>query len=359
MSTLLQLVATGTLIASGVALQLLAAAPQGQGMRHALQLPAVLLYSLASTLFLYSTFPDSVSEGRAMGFRLGGAAGVAAFVMVASYAWLAKTSPHDETARALKAAMKENGRLRKCLASGLSENGTASPPAQSARYEASLKGDRRHQIGLISGDLANVLGVDVWVNPENTRMEMSRVTEPTISATIRYHGGTHGVDGSMVNDRIAKELADRMGDCGHVAAGQVLVTGPGELRRSHGVRRIAHVAAVEGEPTSGFRQVIDLGGCVRNLLSEVDLLNEAGEELRSVLLPLLGTGGGNSDSDRTAQKLASATAGYFQNRPYSRIRTVYLLAYTDAQAEVCRSILTDLPALNGLVKRRLPAMDSD
>ncbi|MFE9928902.1 macro domain-containing protein [Streptomyces sp. NPDC005533] len=336
---------TGVLIAAGVGLQVWASGPRGQGRQYALQLPSVLLYSLASALFLYSTFPDSVSEGRAMGFGLGGAAGFAGFFMLVSYSWLSKTRPHDETASALKAAAKENARLRKRLDSALAAQDAPVPPARSTRYEVPLKDSRRHHLGMITGNLANVLGVDVWVNPENTQMDMSRITEPTISATIRYHGGTRDAGGHLVKDRIALELAGKMAGQTHVAAGQVLSTGSGELLGSHQVKRIVHVAAVEGEPASGFRQVMDLERCVRNLLGEVDRLNEAGEGLRSVVLPLLGTGGGNSDLRRTAEGLAAAVAGYFQAHPASRIRTVYLLAYTDVQAEVCRSVITLLPEL--------------
>ncbi|WP_225827014.1 macro domain-containing protein [Streptomyces naphthomycinicus] len=349
--SVLMLAVTCGLIATGIGLQVWATGPRGQGRRYALQLPAVLLYSLASALFLYSVFPDSVSQGRAMGFGLGGAAGFAGFFMLASYAWLSRTRPHDETAGALKAALKENARLRRRLDSALAAHDAPVPPARSARYEASIKGDRRHRLGMITGNLANVVGVDVWVNPENTRMEMSRITEPTISATIRYHGGTRDAGGHLVADTIASELAGRMAGHTHVAAGQVLITGPGELHGSHGVKRVAHVAAVEGEPASGFRQVMDLERCVRNLLGEVDRLNEAGEPLRSVVLPLLGTGGGNSDLGRTAEELASAVLGYFQAHPASPVRTVYLLAHTDAQAEVCRSVLTVLPELDGPVRK--------
>ncbi|MEU6802374.1 hypothetical protein [Streptomyces neyagawaensis] len=31
---------------------------------------------------------------------------------------------------------------------------------------------------MITGNIANVLGTDVWVNSENTRMEMSRIDKP-------------------------------------------------------------------------------------------------------------------------------------------------------------------------------------
>ncbi|MFD0395224.1 hypothetical protein ACFQ3Z_35860 [Streptomyces nogalater] len=104
---------------------------------------------------------------------------------------------------------------------------------------------------MITGNLANVLGTDVWVNSENTRMEMSRVDEPTLSATIRYHGGRRDTAGHLVHDTIALELAEHMAGRSHVTAGSVLVTGPGQLQESHQVRRVLHVAAVEENPAPG------------------------------------------------------------------------------------------------------------
>ncbi len=132
----------------------------------------------------------------------------------------------------------------------------------------------------------------------------------------------------------------------HVSAGQVLVTGPGELQESNQVRRILHVAAVEWEPGSGYRQVMDLGRCIRNILAEVDRIAAAGEPLRSVVLPLLGTGGGSSDLLKTVDTLLAATVGYFQSHPASRIRVVYLLACTDVQAAACRAALDKEPELS-------------
>jgi hypothetical protein len=337
---------TVILVASGVALQIWSSGPARAGRQFALQLPVVLLYSLAGALFLFTAFPDSLSEGRALGFSLGGAAGFVAFFMLSSFAWLSRTRRRDELAADLKKAIRENARLRKQLLSERREV-EAARPIQNTRYEIPLRGDRRHRLGMITGNLANVLGTDVWVNTENTHMEMSRVNEPTISATIRYHGGRRDAGGHLVHDTIASELAERMAGQSQVAAGQVLVTGPGELQESHQVKRIVHVAAVEGEPGSGFRQVMDLERCVRNILAEVDRLNEEGEVLRSIVLPLLGTGGGNSDLSKTVETLVAAAVGYFRSNAVSRIRTVYLLAYTDAQAVACRTALESQPGLVG------------
>ncbi|MFG2479216.1 macro domain-containing protein [Streptomyces fagopyri] len=342
----MQLAITAILIVAGIALQIWASAPSRAERQHALQLPSVLLYSLAAALFLFSVFPDSLTKGRALGFGLSGAAGFAAFFMLISFTWLAKTRRRDELGGQLKKVQRENTALLRKLTGQRSSGEGPRPLAQSTRYDVPIRGSRRHRIGVVTGNLANVLGIDVWVNPENTRMEMSRVDEPTVSAVIRYHGGRRDDAGHLADDVIAKELAERMDGQQHVSAGQVLVTGPGELLESHQVQKIVHVAAVEGEPGSGYRQVMDLARCARNILAEVDRLAEAGEPLRSVVLPLLGTGGGNSDLHRTVDTLLAATVSYFEVHPASRIRVVYLLAYTDVQEAICRTALDTRPELS-------------
>ncbi|MFE6932465.1 macro domain-containing protein [Streptomyces sp. NPDC057699] len=334
------------LIIFGVALQIWSSAPSRIDRQYALQLPVILLYSLAAALFLFSAFPDSLTEGRALGFGLGGAAGFAAFFMLASFAWLARTRSRDELAAQLRKVARENAAMRRQLLSERPSPEGPQPIAQCTRYELPLRRDRRHRVGMITGNLANILGTDVWVNPENTRMEMSRVDEPTISATIRYHGGERDDTGQLTRDVIALELAERMAGRAHVTAGQVLITGPGELQESNQVRRILHVAAVEGEPGSGYRQVMVLERCVRNILTEVDRLAAAGEPLHSVVIPLLGTGGGNSDLLKTVDTLLSAMVDYLQSHLESRIRVVYLLAYTDVQAAACRAALDGTPELS-------------
>ncbi|MFD0395223.1 hypothetical protein ACFQ3Z_35855 [Streptomyces nogalater] len=75
----------------------------------------VLLYSLAAALFLFSAFPDSMTEGRALGFGIGGAAGFAAFFLLASFTWLSKTRRLDEVSAQLRKATRENTALRRQL----------------------------------------------------------------------------------------------------------------------------------------------------------------------------------------------------------------------------------------------------
>ncbi|MFL3865308.1 hypothetical protein LT966_01570 [Streptomyces griseobrunneus] len=164
----LHLTVTAILTVSGVALQIWSSAPRQIERQYALQLPVILLYSLAAALFLFSVFPDSLTEGRALGFGLGGAAGFAAFFMLASFAWLSRTRSRDEMAVMLQKASRENTALRRQLLRERPLGENPRPLAQSTRYELPLRGDRRHRIGMVTGNLVNILGTDVWVNPENT-----------------------------------------------------------------------------------------------------------------------------------------------------------------------------------------------
>jgi hypothetical protein len=79
------------------------------------------------------------------------------------------------------------------------------------RYPYKLKSAPAKIIGLITGDIRDVKGVDVWVNSENTNMQMARHFDRSISSVIRYCGAKtkHGI---VVEDTIAKELAEAVGE---------------------------------------------------------------------------------------------------------------------------------------------------
>lgn len=325
-------------IASGIYIQIWSVRPGRAGARYALQLPAIFLYSLGGALVVFTAFPEAVSEGRALGFTLSGAAGFVGFFMLSSFAWLSKTFNKDDAERQVRRLQAENRKLEKKLL--LAERPSQMDAvAKSGRVEFRLKGVRGRTVGIVSGPLANVVGIDVWVNSENTRMEMSRINEPTISAVIRYHGGIRDSGGHLVGDLIASELVSRMGGVAQVSPGYALSTSPGQLLKTHSVQKIVHVASVEGEPGAGYRPVQNLGRCVHNVLAEIDKWNQNGESLRSVLIPLLGTGSKESDLGRTAKTLVNASVDYLLNHNGSHIREVYFLAYTSIQQVACEVAL--------------------
>jgi O-acetyl-ADP-ribose deacetylase (regulator of RNase III) len=215
----------------------------------------------------------------------------------------------------------------------------------------------RRQVGVVTSDIRHVRGADVWVNPENTNMEMARVLEPSVSAIIRYEGSRRDAGGRVVEDRIAAELEAKVSDLRPVGAGEVFVTGAGELSKSNGVRFVIHAAAVHGEPGGGFQQITQIGRCVSNALAAVEQLDFAGSPGRAgitVLFPLLGTGTGGGDVTSTARTLIHSAVNYLRSATTTRIETVLFLAYLDVELDACIAALDEVGDLVEVNNARVP-----
>jgi len=160
------------------------------------------------------------------------------------------------------------------------------------------------KIGFRSGDIANLRpdrgnAIDYWVNSENTLMQMARIHENAISATIRYHGGLNP-DTRLHTDLIQNELTKKLGNRPCAEAGEVLVTGSGFLRKSHGVKAILHAASVAGKPCSGFQPIGEQAtiDCVHNVIDKARSMIRSGNDVfagKSLILPIFGAGQGQRD----------------------------------------------------------------
>src|SRR5262249_46034276 len=166
------------------------------------------------------------------------------------------------------------------------------------------------RIGVVGGSIRRVRFADVWVNPENTEMEMPRISEFSISAIIRYGGARLDQAGRVTEDVIADELAAVVGPRRPVAPGTAIVTGAGRLAETHNVPFVIHVAGVQGEPGAGFRQVRNVGDCVTNALDQADRLTRAGQQASTVLIPVLGVGMGGGPIEPTVRLLLGAALDY-------------------------------------------------
>lgn len=194
------------------------------------------------------------------------------------------------------------------------------------------------EIGYITGNIKNIKGVDVWVNSENTNMQMARPFERSISSTIRYEGAKKGRSGNIVNDYIANELNKIMEEEGGIAApGTVIPTTSGELERTNGVKKIFHAAAVFGQPGEGYKPINNIEDCISNALELIDNNEELSTvDLHSIIFPLMGTGTTKLSAQGIADNLIDAALNYLEQNPNSRVNKIYFLAYNEQDKGICR-----------------------
>lgn len=171
-------------------------------------------------------------------------------------------------------------------------------------------------LGYRSGDLKELReerAVDFWVNSENVLMQMARIYERSVSATIRYLGARQpDPNAPDYEDTIAIDLARQMGNRHTTNQGEVLVTTSGRLAETHGVKAILHAAVVTGAPGRGFQSISEdlLVETTRNVLTTARQLARSGDptkEGRSLIMPLFGTGQGRLDPIRTTERLLLET----------------------------------------------------
>jgi nudix-type nucleoside diphosphatase (YffH/AdpP family) len=216
---------------------------------------------------------------------------------------------------------------------------------KSRTYSFSLDGNDKI-IGIKTGNILGVHDVEVWANSENTDMMMDRFFGRSVSATIRSFGAKKHENGvSIERDTIGEELQAEMGRRRFVMPGTVLQTSAGELARRNSVKRIFHVASVQGCIGTGLSTTLDtLETCVDNLL-----VAASDGKYRSILVPMLASGQGGFLVRDVAPRLVSRGVAYFQKNPKSRLCEIYFLAYSIGDKELLEDAMLKTPALKQVV----------
>ncbi len=196
------------------------------------------------------------------------------------------------------------------------------------------------RICLITGNIRRQREIDVWVNSENTNMQMARYYERSLSANIRYWAAVKDQSGQVVDDVIARLLREKKGPRElSVEPGTVWVTDSGELHQSNGVKKIFHAAAVRGVVGGGYEVVPNVWECVTNSLQRLDEERKEDDNLRTIVFPMMGTGVGGGDITQIAPRLIEEAIAYLLSHPESGIQTVYFSAWTRRDLNVCLATL--------------------
>lgn len=227
------------------------------------------------------------------------------------------------------------------------------PKNQSRCYEHDLLIDGRPTgqiIGIRTGDIADISGVEVWINPENTNMLMDRFFGKSVSAAIRWHGAekrSTNTQQFVERDLIADELRSKLQNRHYVALKEIVETGPGELKEK-GVRLLLHVAIAEGYYEQGLKTNLPtLESCLDLTLEHIERKNrswtpDAMRPFRSVLVPMLGAGQGGLSVRDVAPVLVKSAMAFFDEHRKSRLQRIYLNTFTSDDFVTVQALLDGL-----------------
>lgn len=321
-----------------------------------------VLISLFPVVLLFSVFQDSSLTGELTDtsfgtIAVGGAFGAffVLWIMGTRNTLKAINADHgEETIKTLNEQISNlQNQFRKLEAAP--RDTRIIPECSKIEYEFTY--GRKRILGLVTGDIRQVRGIDLWVNSENTNLQMARFYDLSISGLIRYMGARKDREGNVIEDTIANALMncvleERMVDGTNrnhfpsIKPGLAFTTTSGDLKESHGVHGIIHVTTVFGETGQGYTPIKNMGTCVQNALYQADMF--ARQEKRkkvSIVFPLFGTGTGNSDLDSVTKNLFYSALAYFESKPTSRVDKVYFLVWKQFEKEACVKVLDDIQIL--------------
>lgn len=323
-----------------------------------------VLISLFPVVLLFSVFQDSSLSGEITDtsfgtIAVGGAFGAFFVIWFMGTRNTLKAITADHNEEKIKALTEENRNLKDQITDmkAKPQNTKAIPESKKIEYEFTYN-KRKRILGLITGDIQQVRDIDLWVNSENTNLQMARFYDPSISGLIRYLGAKKDEEGNVIEDTVANDLIKSMmgstmenrakrDDFPSVKPGLAFTTTSGELKNTHKVQGIIHVTTVFGEIGQGYTPLKNMGVCVQNALIQADeFANKEKRNRVSIVFPLFGTGTAKGNLDLVVQSLFYAVLAYFETRPDSQVDRVYFLTWKEYEKETCIHVLDDIKILN-------------
>lgn len=320
-----------------------------------------VLISLFPVVLLFSVFQDSSLTGELTDtsfgtITVGGAFGAFFVLWIMGTRNTLKAINADHNENTIKTLNEQINNLEDQFKTLSSKPKDTRVISESKKIEYEFTAGKRI-LGLITGDIQKVRNIDLWVNSENTNLQMGRFYDPSVSGLIRYLGAKKDKEGNVIEDTIASALMDSVkeekiedgtnrNNFPSVKPGLAFFTTSGSLKESHGVQGIIHVATVFGEIGQGYTPIKNLGICVQNALDQADkfaLASQMGNV--SIVFPLFGTGSAKGRIDEVAQDLFYAVTSYFETKQNSKVEKVYFLTWKEYEKEECIRVLDDIESL--------------
>jgi O-acetyl-ADP-ribose deacetylase (regulator of RNase III) len=203
----------------------------------------------------------------------------------------------------------------------------------------------RRRVGFVTGDRRDINVGRIWVNSENTKMQMDSFYGTSTSATIRYLGAERD-DSGAVKDTIGDALRAQMNGRVDVDPATVIPTTAGALEKTNNVKWIFHVASVIAQPMLGYRPIEQIDQCVKSALRFASRPEFAAQQLRSILFPIFGTGPGRGDLETTIRICLDAAIDYLKRGDPGGLRDVYFYVWGEVDLEICKAVANKIPDLS-------------
>jgi O-acetyl-ADP-ribose deacetylase (regulator of RNase III) len=231
------------------------------------------------------------------------------------------------------------------------------------------------EIHLASGDMTDMQGIDVIINPENNYLQMARIFEATsISSKLRLLGSKQ-IGGEPITDTVQDDLNElrKLGSIGiTVAPGEVVVTRAGhpesKLSSKMGSRYLFHVISVRVQHNevkeeqvrpindatirkavkNCLNAIIDIdavSGVVAPSGSEQNIQQQAHaatyQPIESIIFPMFATGQGTRQSQddikQVARTVTSAIYEYLKTNPNAKklhLKRIHICGYSEADVQI-------------------------
>lgn len=221
------------------------------------------------------------------------------------------------------------------------------------RYPLVRRADK--WIGIATGNIAELKGVDVLANSENTQLQMDRMWHRTVSSALNAFAAKWDEYGKVALEATLEiELAQASTHLTRpVPLTTVIMTSPGSLARN-GVRHIAHVVSVDVEPGKIVSATyVQLRQCVKNCLKEIDKLNHIVYQddtvlpLKRVVMPIFSTGNAQQKLDHVTPKIVEAAIEYLEYED-TQVEEVYFVAYQGRSLAELESSLVRLYSMGDI-----------
>ena len=162
----------------------------------------------------------------------------------------------------------------------------------------------------------------------------------------------------MIEDTIEEALRSAVGRRAHCRIGTVFVTESGQLLTTHRVKRIFHVATVQGGVAgAGFKaELSNVAPCVDKVLKRADVENNRTwrtllglESFQSILIPMFGSGDGGLVIEDVVRAVIPPAIEYFQYTDLPTLKEIYFLAFTARDRNACEAALAEYVSNGTLV----------